>query len=531
MTKWYEDSKMNNMCLDCDDAYYNQDLLSLENLAEVCFKEGHNQDNENLLQAKYLYTYFTATMDWVGYSFQNSLDKRQHTTAIDAMMKYEAHYEKGYYAIRTALNLLQAELDIKKSISALEKAYLDQFHLSMVVNYTNMLYQNGRIIKSIEELSKQLPADFPMLHGHLGLKLSEYAALDYDSGHQMIIYQKASEHLHHALASTKSYPEKYEVSPLFAQAYDDIIKMLPAHFKPGTLPEHKRKMDAPEITYRTWCASNLLSLNTLNDVHNCAEIGYDPLHLPNMILPVSEGIIPHYHGLFNQIKQEYVSARYLVYDGLTNRETHFSDRDVLLINTLDYPIYGLSVEKVKAAYRSVYSIFDKVAYFLNDYFDIGIKEKDVDYNRLWSPKSKDSKTIFQYLGTNYPLLGMWWLYKDIKNKTISNTQKYIDPVISRISTVRNSMEHRYLKILDFYAEDSHSNYRKDRLADTMLFSDFEYLTIELLKYAREAILLLSMTVHAHEGKRKQNTLFSEIVPSIQSDTYDDEWKRIFHMKL
>ena len=87
MTKWFEDSKMNKMCLDCDNAYYNQDLLSLEKLAEVCFKEGHNPDNENLLQAKYLYTYFTATMDWIGCSSQNGLDKQQHPTTIDFMIK------------------------------------------------------------------------------------------------------------------------------------------------------------------------------------------------------------------------------------------------------------------------------------------------------------------------------------------------------------------------------------------------------------------------------------------------------------
>jgi LA2681-like HEPN/Phasin protein len=49
------------------------------------------------------------------------------------------------------------------------------------------------------------------------------------------------------------------------------------------------------------------------------------------------------------MKQEFASARWLLYEGITARTTHFSDRQVRLSNTLDYPSYGLAVEKLKAA--------------------------------------------------------------------------------------------------------------------------------------------------------------------------------------
>ena len=36
-----------------------------------------------------------------------------------------------------------------------------------------------------------------------------------------------------------------------------------------------------------------------------------------------------------------------------NNKNHFSDENVYLVNTIDYPKYGLNIERVKAAYRSI----------------------------------------------------------------------------------------------------------------------------------------------------------------------------------
>ena len=40
------------------------------------------------------------------------------------------------------------------------------------------------------------------------------------------------------------------------------------------------------------------------------EVGYDPLHLPGIVEDIDNTWFPRYHGIFNQIKQEYVSARF-----------------------------------------------------------------------------------------------------------------------------------------------------------------------------------------------------------------------------
>src|SRR5262249_20765766 len=139
----------------------------------------------------------------------------------------------------------------------------------------------------------------------------------------------------------------------------------------------------------------------------------DVLSLPS--ITTSIGQFPPLIGFFNQMKQEYVSGRWLLYEGLHAASTHFSDHNVLLINTLDYPSYGLAVEKVKAASRIAYSMFDKIAFFLNEYASLGIKSRDVYFKTLWYDRHKKPRTVRKEFASsrNWPLRGLYWLSKDL----------------------------------------------------------------------------------------------------------------------
>ena len=76
---------------------------------------------------------------------------------------------------------------------------------------------------------------------------------------------------------------------------------------------------------------------------NLREI--DVLHPPPITVAIGTG--PYFESFFNQIKQEFVSARYLLYEGESQRRPHFSDAGVTLADTRDYPLFGLAGEKVK----------------------------------------------------------------------------------------------------------------------------------------------------------------------------------------
>ena len=104
-----------------------------------------------------------------------------------------------------------------------------------------------------------------------------------------------------------------------------------------------------ERAYRLWCLDNTLFLNPLNDLGPHRIAARDILHLPPFVTPIDEP--PALLGLFNRLKQEFVTARWLNYDGTRSEGVHFADRSVSLYNTLDYPTYSIAIEKVKAAYR------------------------------------------------------------------------------------------------------------------------------------------------------------------------------------
>ena len=58
---------------------------------------------------------------------------------------------------------------------------------------------------------------------------------------------------------------------------------------------------------------NYLFLNHLNDLGDYNIAAHDVLHLPNMILEIDQNHV-EFPSFFNQLKQEYVSARYLIYE-------------------------------------------------------------------------------------------------------------------------------------------------------------------------------------------------------------------------
>ena len=66
-----------------------------------------------------------------------------------------------------------------------------------------------------------------------------------------------------------------------------------------------------ELAYRRWCLENRLYLNPANDICRLSIAAYDSMCLPAQVVPVDA---PHiFDGFFDQMKQEFVSARWLLY--------------------------------------------------------------------------------------------------------------------------------------------------------------------------------------------------------------------------
>lgn len=514
---WYTDKNLNMKSDQCDLAWDNRNSDLLLKLSEECRKLAKDQSLHVMIRAKLYYDGFTSLSN---YSIIASLEKEDKEKVI----------EKSLYLCRKSISL-QEKYKSNNFMDEIEEINYNGLYFQTIVNYCNILSSIGRLPKAIYENRKIAFQGFGMAIGNLGMELYDYGPYDYDSGHQILIVNKVcsllkeainSENPHVHTFAKKSFNEKL-VQILGHDNFESKIKKIPSlNFCFSSNETNKRYIaDAreDEKEYREWIAENCLALNTLNDFDYSINQGYDPMHLPDMFTSIDEKH-PRYHGLFNQIKQEYCSARFMIYEGINKLkfETHFSDKDVFLINTLDYPVYGLNIELLKSAYRTIYSLFDRIGFFLNDYYSLGLSEKKVSFRHIWGKQTN----LVAISESNYILKGLYWMKKDLYKNAISDYKDYIDPVLFRTYEIRNIMEHRYLKISS-NVESSSEFSEIDVLSTKISLIEFQDLAMNLLRTCREAIILLVMLINVEEQKKKDEIDEKNIADYYLSE-YMDQWK-------
>ena len=199
------------------------------------------------------------------------------------------------------------------------------------------------------------------------------------------------------------------------------------------------------------------------------------------------------------MKQEFVSARFIYYEGVHASGVHFSDRRVQLYDTLDYPAYSLGAEKMRMAFRISYSLLDKISFFLNDYFCLGHEARRVSFRSVWYETKGRAGSLVQRLTSsqNWPLRGLFWLSKDLFEPEF---QSVTEPDAAALNDVRNHLEHRYLQL---HGEDLQAITDAPQLAYSLTTRDFEERTLRLLKLVRAALIYLSLAVHCEERRRQE----------------------------
>jgi hypothetical protein len=84
--------------------------------------------------------------------------------------------------------------------------------------------------------------------------------------------------------------------------------------------------------------------------------------------------------------------------------------EVLLLDSGEGQALGHYSEDLKSAFRSTYSLFDKIGLFLNDYFQIGLAPGEVNFRKVWSEKSSGGAAQVRptFAGRrNWPLRRRW----------------------------------------------------------------------------------------------------------------------------
>lgn len=393
-------------------------------------------------------------------------------------------------------------------------------------NLGNALSEVGRVVEAIRCWNHALEIDpaFTQAIGQKGIGFYSYGRAHYDKGHSITFLRAAYEQLDEAVVTDGLFPPMKEY-------FEDVQRYIADQFKPGVLDE---EMEFDEYSlgdsneekkYRQWCLDQTLFLNPLNDIGPNSIAAQDILHLGSVSGDESSKIVSCV-GFYNQLKQEYASARYLFYEGLKNNEPHFSDKDVRLENTLDYPVYSFNAEKVRIVMRMAYSIFDKIASFIQYYFHLShIPSHKLNFGNVWYKSQGRNKLAPAFDGhENWALRGLFWLSKDLEFFSEMYVETSMDPGAKELRDTRNELEHGYLKLHErmWPGPDDESRLQDD-LAMSAYRSDFEELSLKSLRKARSALIYLSLAIQREELEKKQD-IDDEILASVHLGRWEDKWK-------
>ncbi len=138
--------------------------------------------------------------------------------------------------------------------------------------------------------------------------------------------------------------------------------------------------------------------------------------------------------VFNQILEDYTTARYNYFDAL-NKNYKKIDAQINYISTLDYTRHCLKYGLLKSTFSKLYGCLDKIAHLVKYYFsEHKLKESDINIYFDWLTTDEFKQVIKQ--NKDYQLLALHSLALDFK----TNGQYY------RLNKIRNRITHSFLNI-------------------------------------------------------------------------------------
>lgn len=264
-----------------------------------------------------------------------------------------------------------------------------------------------------------------------------------------------------------------------------------------------REIDSVEAEYRIWCCKHKLFVNPLNDyivsLAGCRDILSCPSYRDK------NNSHPWIFSAFNEIVQQFVTSRSMIWEAMHLDGVQYSDRDVLIYNLNDGVIHSRQVQELKTAFISLWALFDKIACVVRCYWDLSASISDINLRGVWYVNGKYGKGLTENLENkqNWILRGLFWLSKDLSYRPGDRHTEVLEPQIRANSELRVRLEHRFVKVVrdpDLVWDPSN-----EHLCQTSIdLHDFAYRTIWLARLVREAIIYLSLAIHREDQQRMAN---------------------------
>ncbi|ADD67849.1 hypothetical protein Dacet_1074 [Denitrovibrio acetiphilus DSM 12809] len=369
-----------------------------------------------------------------------------------------------------------------------------------VVNYANTLNQFCRTV----EAANYWKCDFslvgdsaPVSFLHMGNAIGWLSQFLEDNGHELEFQLKS----YKLLKDLQKNVDKVEHVGIILTIKED--ERLNRHLSYGdkhfvdinssidtfSKPSYSEK----EEEYRKWVLSQNLFANPMNIITKEWVAATDILQFPSHTVKVAEG--PYYMAAFSSIKREYCFARHLLYEGIHGLHPKYENKDLYLVDTLDYVSYDGGIEKIKAAFRIAFSLFDSLYKLLYEYF---VEKKNISEKVYFYPSH--FRKHFSSFERNPFINALFWLSCDLTDNDEMKDWKAPNPNGKDFRKIRNALEHNWLRVADsgsFYSGEIDYAY-------TITMQNLTEKTLELITLARAALFYTAFAVRCNEMHKKKD---------------------------
>jgi hypothetical protein len=171
---------------------------------------------------------------------------------------------------------------------------------------------------------------------------------------------------------------------------------------------------------------------------------------------------------------------------------------------LDYREYRLWIEKAKMAFLGAHAIFDKIAYLVNAYWELGQPARCISFKSCWFNNGRASDGLVPAFkaSQNWPLRGLYWISKEFVGER--GRESPLQPDAWHIAEIRNHIAHKYLKVFDHVLVDTKQWRNTAGHEWEYPISDQELIkqTLKLLSLVRSALIYVSLAAYDEESNKR-----------------------------
>ena len=167
---------------------------------------------------------------------------------------------------------------------------------------------------------------------------------------------------------------------------------------------------------------------------------------------------------------------------------------------------AIRLEQLKSAFRISYSLFDQIAFMINEFWKLGFKERQADAYHVFGYKG--------FLTDNVALTALYWAFIEFKEKYIEG----VGASEKKLKTLRHALEHKFVQVHEY----SHPN--ELQMMDDRFYhlseSTLKKSVLRILTLTREWImeLVYAIAIEESKSKDKENAVHLHVID------YDDRWK-------